>query len=255
MIQPGNVATTASAGVDVCSTAPVVMRGIMGEGLAFLDIILLGMVAAFVLLRLRSVLGRRSGHEQRNPRTRIRQDQPEPDDNVISLPDREQPADGEIEAALAGDDTPLGGALTQIALADRDFEPTEFLVGARTAYEMIVTAFAAGDTKSLKPFLSERVFDNFKSVIDSRKQTGQIQETTLVAINNAEIIEADLKGRTAELTVKFVSEMINVTKDTAGTVVGGDPSKVTSVTDFWTFTHNTRSSDPNWTLVATRSSN
>ncbi len=145
--------------------------------------------------------------------------------------------------------------MTQIALADRNFEPSEFVVGARTAYEMIVTAFAAGDTKSLKPYLSEKVFDNFNSVIDSRKRAGQVQETTLVAINDAEIIEADLKGRIAELTVKIVSEMINVTKDTAGTVVGGDPTKVTSVTDIWTFTHNTRSSDPNWILVATRSSN
>ena len=229
----------------------------MFEGLAFLDIILVGMLAAFVLLRLRSVLGRRTGHEQRNLRTRLRrgQDQPGHDDNVISLPDHEQAADHEIEPALAGDDTPLDATLTQIALADRNFEPSEFVVGARTAYEMIVTAFAAGDTKSLKPYLSEKVFDNFNSVIDSRKRAGQVQETTLVAINDAEIIEADLKGRIAELTVKIVSEMINVTKDTAGTVVGGDPTKVTSVTDIWTFTHNTRSSDPNWILVATHSSN
>ena len=99
------------------------------------------------------------------------------------------------------------------------------------------------------------MFENFNSVIDSRNQSGQIQETTLVGIEDAEIVEADLRGRTAEITVKFVSEMINVTKDTAGAVVGGDPSRAASVVDFWTFGRNTRSGDPNWSLIATRSSN
>jgi predicted lipid-binding transport protein (Tim44 family) len=231
----------------------------MGEGLEFLDIILLAMVAAFVLLRLRGVLGRRTGHEQRNPRSRISEDPAKTgqDDNVVNLPesDTPEPEPGEPEAADDDDGTPLEAVLRQIALVDSNFEQAQFLDGAGAAYEMIVTDFAAGDTKSLKPYLSDRVFENFNSVIDARKTSGQIQETTLVSINDAEIVEAELKGRTVEITVKFVSEMINVTRDTAGAVIGGDPSKVAAVVDFWTFARNTRSSDPNWSLIATRSSN
>ena len=229
----------------------------MGEGLEFLDIILLAMVAAFVLLRLRGVLGRRTGHEQRNPRSRISEDPAKTgqDDNVINLPENKTPEPGEPEAVADEDGAPLDAVLAQLALVDRNFEQAQFLDGAGAAYEMIVTAFAAGDTKSLKPYLSDRVFENFNSVIDARKTSGQIQETTLVSINDAEIVEAELKGRTVEITVKFVSEMINVTRDTAGAVIGGDPSKVASVVDFWTFARNTRSSDPNWSLIATRSSN
>ena len=228
----------------------------MGEGLEFLDIILLAMVAAFVLLRLRGVLGRRTKHEQRDLRSRVARERPSngQDDNVISLPDQNTGEQDEPEAATE-DGTPLGAALTEIALVDRTFDPGQFLTGARAAYEMIVVAFAAGDIKTLKPYLSDRVFENFNSVIDSRKKSGQVQETTLVGIDDAEIVEADLRGRTAEITVKFVSEMINVTKDTAGAVVGGDPSRVASVVDFWTFGRNTRSGDPNWSLIATRSSN
>ena len=228
----------------------------MGGGLEFLDIILLAMVAAFVLLRLRGVLGRRTGHEQRNPRSRIGRDRASngQDDNVISLPDQNSSEQGEPEAA-ADDGTPLDAALIEIGRVDRTFDPGHFLAGARAAYEMIVVAFAAGDIKTLRPYLSDRVFENFNSVIDSRKQSGQVQETTLVGIDDAQIVEADLRGRTAEITVKFVSEMINVTKDTAGAVIGGDPSKVASVVDIWTFGRNTRSGDPNWSLIATRSSN
>ncbi len=229
----------------------------MGEGLEFLDVILLVMVAAFVLLRLRGVLGRRTGHDQRNPPSRVAQGRASTgqDDNVISLPDQNPPEHDEAEAVAGGDDTPLGVALAQIALADRNFEQGQFLAGARAAYEMIVVAFAAGDTRTLKPHLSDRVFENFRSVIDSRKRSGEVQETTLVAINEAEIVEAELAAWVAEITVKFASEMINVTKDTAGAVIGGDPSKAASVVDFWTFARNTRSGDPNWSLIATRSSN
>jgi predicted lipid-binding transport protein (Tim44 family) len=229
----------------------------MGEGLEFLDIILLAMVAAFVLLRLRGVLGRRTGHEQRNPRSRVSDDPAKTgqDDNVINLPENKTTEPGEPEAVADEDGAPLDAVLAQLALVDRNFEQAQFLDGAGAAYEMIVTAFAAGDTKSLKPYLSDRVFENFNSVIDARKTSGQIQETTLVSINDAEIVEAELKGRTVEITVKFVSEMINVTRDTAGAVIGGDPSKVASVVDFWTFGRNTHSGDPNWSLIATRSSN
>ncbi len=231
----------------------------MGEGFSFIDIILLAMVAGFVLFRLRSVLGRRTGHEPQDSPAHVTRRRPagdrRADDNVINLPDREATDDDAEAAPEPEDDSPVSAALTRIAIADRSFDRAGFISGARVAYEMIVNAFAAGDSRALKPLLSDQVFDNFRSAIEQRESAGKIQETTLVGIKSAEIIDADLKGRIAEVTVKFVSEMITVTKDAAGRVLAGDATKVASVTDIWTFARNTRASDPNWNLVATRSAN
>lgn len=234
----------------------------MGEGFSFIDIILLAMVAGFVLFRLRSVLGRRTGHEPQDTPAQVARRRPngsggdrQGDDNVINLPDREAGDDDAEAAAEPGDDSPVSAALTRIAIADRSFDRAGFLAGAQVAYEMIVNAFAAGDSRTLKPLLSDQVFDNFRSAIGQRESAGKVQETTLVEIKSAEIIDADLNGRIAEVTVKFVSEMITVTKDAAGRVLAGDATKVVPVTDIWTFAHNTRVSDPNWNLVATRSAN
>lgn len=221
----------------------------MGDGFQFLDVILLAMVAAFVLLRLRSVLGRRTGHHQQRPESRF----PAPenkDDKVVVLPDRTARADGEVRTGpLAGG--PAGAGLTRIGMADRDFDASEFLEGAKAAYEMVVTAFASGDVKTLRPLLSSDVFGDFSRAIKEREDRGQKQETTLVGIKAADIVEADLKGRTAEVTVRFASELVNATRDAEGNVVAGNPNAVDQVTDVWTFARDLRSRDPNWTLVAT----
>jgi len=118
-----------------------------------------------------------------------------------------------------------------------------------------VGAFAAGDAAALKPLLSDEVFENFNGAIKARAKAKETLETTLVGISSAEIVEAELQGRTALVTVKFVSEQINVTKDAEGRIVDGDPATVAAITDIWTFARNTRARDPNWTLVATRSPN
>lgn len=222
----------------------------MGDGFQFLDVILLAMVAAFVLLRLRSVLGRRTGHHQQRPESRF----PAPeskDDKVVVLPDRTARADGEgpVAGPLAGG--PAAAGLTRIGMADRSFDAAEFLEGAKAAYEMIVAAFAAGDVKELRPLLSSDVFGDFSRAIKEREERGQKQETTLVGIKAADIVEADLKGRTAEITVRFASELVNATRDAEGNVVAGNPNAVDQVTDVWTFARDLRARDPNWTLVAT----
>ena len=230
----------------------------MGEGgIQYLDIIILAAIAAFLVLRLRGVLGRRTGHEQSQQydpfRDRQKKDESH-EDKVVHLPDRGAEPDDEL-AAEAGGDTPLEQGLTQIKLADRSFDSDGFANGAKVAFEMIVQAFAEGDTKALRPLLSNDVFEDFSGAIKSREENDETLDSTLVGINQAEIIEAELQGKTAFVTVKFVSEQINVTRDAKGEVVDGDPSSVTSVTDIWTFARNTRSRDPNWTLVATGSSN
>ena len=233
----------------------------MGNGFQFFDIIILAAVAAFLIFRLRSVLGRRSGHEGTRPTyDPFRKDKPEEanDDKVIQLPDR---GPGPAEASEEGEeppaepDTPVAGGLTQIKLADRSFEPEGFVQGARVAFEMIIAAFAQGDTRTLRPLLSNDVYEDFAGAIKGREEAKETLETTLVGIDEAEIIEAELQGKTAFVTIKFVSEQVNVTRDAEGKAVDGDESHVTTITDIWTFARNTRSRDPNWTLVATRSSN
>ncbi len=230
----------------------------MGNGFAFLDIIFFAMVAAFLVLRLRSVLGRRTGNERRRPDVFSPQkDAPaETRDKVVPLPDRRAAKDGAADEVAPGESAnPLDAALTRIRVADPAFTPDSFLAGARTAFEMIVEAFAAGRKRTLRPLLSDEVYDNFARAIDDREAAGETLETTLVGIESAEIIEAAMDGHVAYVTVKFVSQQINVTRNKDGEVVDGDPNHVAEVTDIWTFARDTRSRDPNWTLVETRSPN
>ncbi len=232
----------------------------MGEGLGFFDIIVFAAIAAFLVLRLRGVLGKRTGHEQTQRYDPFRKEKPEENaqDKVIQLPDRGAgPADAAAEApdSMPEADTPVAAGLTQISLADRSFEPDGFVQGARVAFEMVIGAFAQGDTKTLRPLLSNDVYEDFAGAIKGREEANETLETTLVGIDEAEIIEAELQGKTAFVTIKFISEQVNVTRDADGKVVDGDESHVAAITDIWTFARNTRSRDPNWTLVATRSSN
>ena len=237
----------------------------MSSGL--FEIILLAAIAAFLVLRLRGVLGRRDGHEPppgRYDPFKGEKAEDAVEDKVIQLPDRGTPEemaeraaeDAAVSAARPGEaDTPLAAGLTQIKIADRSFDENGFLGGAKAAFEMIINSFSQGDARTLRPLLSNDVYEDFASDIKAREQSGETLETTLIGVNETEIIEAELQGRTAFVTIKFVSEQINVTRDSEGKVVDGDPNHVTSITDIWTFARNTRSRDPNWTLVATRSSN
>ncbi|MBM3518071.1 MAG: Tim44 domain-containing protein [Alphaproteobacteria bacterium] len=229
------------------------------EGIGFLDIVFFAMLAAFIILRLRSVLGRRTGHEQRPSRPLFGRAPEAAEDNVVALPERAkpvaEPAEPVAERDRQAQAAPAPGAavLTQIKIADPSFDAAEFVKGARIAYEMIVVSFASGDTDTLRPLLAEEVYGNFARAIREREARGESQETTLVAIGSAEIIDTALKGRVAEVAVKFVSELVNVTRDANGQVIAGDPRAVDKVTDIWTFGRDTRSRDPNWRLTATRS--
>lgn len=231
----------------------------MGD-FAYLDIIFFAMVAAFLILRLRGVLGRRTGNE--NPeRWTTRQPRQTPaktpagtpgdalPDNVTRLPERTGRGAVDVPAAEAG--SPLDAALTQIKLADRNFDPRGFVGGARAAFEMIVPAFAQGDTGTLRPLLSDEVYEQFAAAIRARQQAKQTLETTLIGIRGVDLIDARLDGRNAVVTVKIVSEQVNITRDADGKIVEGDPNRVSTITDVWTFSRDTKSRDPNWALVAT----
>ncbi len=230
----------------------------MGEGFQFIDIIFFAMIAAFLVLRLRSVLGRRDGHEsQLRDRFKTHQDD-QSDDNVVELPDRSEPSigeDGSEDTPLDAyeDDEQLFRGLSKIMETDPRFQPEEFLSGSRMAFELILGAYAQGDSETLKPLLSPEVYANFAQAIRDREQAGETLEDTLVGIKSADIVEAYVENKTANINVKFVSEQINATRDENGDVVDGDPNAVVKGVDFWTFARHTKSSNPNWTLIATSS--
>ncbi len=229
----------------------------MGDG-QFFDIILFAMIAGFLVLRLRSVLGRRTGNERQRPdpfgRNRQQQQQQQrPEDKVIELPDHTGLKPADAPAAAAAD--PLAAGLTLVRIADPSFDTATFLGGAKSAFEMILAAFSKGDANALRPLLNDSVFTDFSTAIDERKKAGHKLDTTLVGITSADVLEARVEGRVAFVTVKFVTEQVNVTRNSSGAAVEGDPDRVATVTDIWTFARNTRARDPNWTLVETRSPN
>ncbi len=226
----------------------------MGDG--FLDLILFAMIAAFLVFRLRSVLGRRTGHERPPPDPLAQQpEEPPQQDNVIELHDRTGLEEQDETFAAEDSDDPLVAGVAQIRSADSNFDPDEFCSGAGSAFEMVVQAFAAGDLKTLRSLLNDEVYDNFSAAVQQREEADEELETTVIGIKSTDILEARLEGRMAFVTVKFHSEQVNVTRDKSGEVVDGDPTQVTDVTDIWTFARNIRARDPNWTLVETRSSN
>jgi predicted lipid-binding transport protein (Tim44 family) len=222
-------------------------------------------LAVFIFLRLRNVLGQRTGSE-RPPFDRAARNavQGSPDSAVVPLPGKvldqaplaptaEVPPPSDRWKGLAEPGTTLAQGLDAIAAQESSFDPRHFLSGARGAYEMIVLAFANGDRRALRDLLSTEVYDSFETVIKDREKHEQKTETRFVSIEKAELVGAELRDRTAQLTVRFVSQMISVTRDKAGTIVDGNPDRVADITDVWTFARDTTSRDPNWKLVGTGS--
>ena len=160
-------------------------------------------------------------------------------------------APGERWKGIAEAGTPLAAGLDAIVAADPNFDHKHFLTGARAAYEMIVNAFAEGDRRTLRNLLSRDVDDGFESAINEREKRGEMMETRFVSIDGSDIAAAELRGRTAQLTVRFQSKLVSATRDKNGNVIDGNAEKVTDVTDVWTFARDLSSRDPNWKLVAT----
>ena len=218
-------------------------------------------LAVFIFLRLRSVLGQRTGRERPPYDPYSARDSIRPaSDKVVTLPgrapDTAQKANESAEPAerwkgIAEPGSALATGLDAIAREDNSFDPKQFLVGARAAYEMIVTAYAAGDRRQLRNLLSREVYEGFESAIREREQRGETVETRFVSIDGADLTNAELRGKTEQVTVRFQSQLVSVTRDKAGTVIDGNPDKVTDVTDVWTFARDVSSRDPNWKLVAT----
>ncbi len=223
------------------------------EGFQFIDIIILAMAAGFIVLRLRSVLGRRTGHEpSEQPGTN--EAFPRAADNVVPLPTaavRPRATSLDIEPAYQG--TPMEPGLVQFKMADPSFTVAKFLEGAAKAFEYIVAAYAKHDTDTLKPLLSADVYGRFSASIQDREDRGEITETELVVLKPPKLESLEVEDGRVVAAVRFQSEQVNVVKDKDGKVVEGDRDHVESVTDIWTFARDLNSRDPNWILIATRS--
>lgn len=221
----------------------------------YLVLIVFAGVAAFLGYRLWLLLGRPPGAEppqvQRPPQgPPMRQPPQEPprqpvSGRVIGLADRLRPN------APPKPVSPLQAGFDAIRTADPSFTPERFIDGARHAFEIIVKAFAEGDTATLRPLVSDEVYDTFAEVIRHRLSVRETVDTRIERLQEPEIEDAHLDGRTAYVTIKFVSGQVSVTRDADGKILEGDPERSVEHTDHWTFARNTRSSDPNWILVGT----
>ena len=219
-------------------------------------------LAVFIFLRLRSVLGQRTGRE-RPPYDPYSAREPvrPASEKVVALPNRKEtaaqkPAEAGAPAAerwkgMAAPGSAVAAGLDAVVAADPSFDPTHFLTGARAAYEMIVGAYAEGDRRSLKNLLSRDVYEGFEASIREREARGETVETRFVSVDEAEIAAVEMRGQNAQVTVRFVSQLVSVTRDKEGNVVDGNAEKVSEVTDVWTFAREISSRDPNWKLVAT----
>jgi predicted lipid-binding transport protein (Tim44 family) len=228
----------------------------MGSSSGFpIDLVLFGMIAAFLVLRLRSILGKRTGFE-RPPQPYRPSQTAGPTGQQESAPTIEGQAEPAPPAApsraLPDPASPAGQAFARMQKADPSFDPARFLDGAEQAFRMIVQAFAAGKRDVLRNLLSEDTFRSFDAAIAAREAAGQTQKTEIRAINTAAIEAAALLDKIASITVRFVSDQINVTEEKDGRPVAGTDA-VTEITDLWTFERNLSSSDPTWRLIAARS--
>ncbi|MEM8838001.1 MAG: Tim44/TimA family putative adaptor protein [Pseudomonadota bacterium] len=226
-------------------------------------------ITVVVVLQLRSVLGKRTGNERPpfdpySSKEESKVEKTDTADNVVTMPRRpgapepvinHQLDEGDTVTAvidkLAQSGTALNAGLKAIAEVDHYFNPDEFVKGANGAYELIVTAFAAGDRKTLRNLLSSDVFDGFDAAIDEREKRKETIDFSFVGINRSVISAAELVGSAARVRVDFRSEIISATMDEEGRVIEGDPNAVDEVTDIWTFERDTNTGDPNWKLIAT----
>ena len=195
----------------------------MNYSFEYIDIILLAMIAGFIFLRLRGILGRRTGHQENLEAGFSENFKPK---NVVDKKENNQ-------------------------IFDEDAKK-EFIKGAKIAYESIITSFAKGDLKNISYLLDKKILDDFTDAVQERKKNNNVSETTFIGVNSAEIKEHKDHGSIIEVVVDFESEIISCVKDKDGQIISGDMKKIKKVHDTWKFTKDKNSSNPNWLLVDTQ---
>lgn len=241
------------------------------DGLDIVSVIFLG-IAVVIFLYLRSILGSRTGNEQ--PSDPYNRDQAEGtgsknNDNVVTMPERregENPLSSDRSNAeqskpditeqinkFAETGSELSNGLSEIANADSNFDPEEFMQGAERAYEMIITAYSEGDKRLLKRLLAKDVYAGFSEAIEQRESEGQVMTSKFVGFDKVTMLEAGVEDKQAEITVKFKSSLIRFISDADDKVIEGDDHDIEKITDIWTFAHSVSGRDPNWKLISTES--
>ena len=220
----------------------------MDSGFPYGDIIVIGAIAAFILLRYRAMLGEQRGRDETSVRpTTMPANERE---RVITIPS------SRIATPDKKDDfSSKYGSLAETFVAmrgvDREFTPDEFLTGARAAHEMVVTAFSKRDRDTLKMLLSADMYKRFDLSLSEAEKEKRFHETTLIATTKAAITQAKLTGSLATITVDFTSEQIHLTRDENGVILDGNPSQQHMVEDQWVFTRDLKNTNPNWTIIET----
>jgi predicted lipid-binding transport protein (Tim44 family) len=214
-----------------------------------IDLVLFGMIAAFLVLRLRSILGKRSGFERQAPPVQPGPARPAVGPIIEARAEPPQPATAQTVPEAA---SPTGQALAQMRTLDPNFDPARFLAGADQAFRMIVTAFAAGDRVGLRALLSDETYRAFEQAIAAREKSGETQISEIKSMQHLSIDSAEVKGRVGAVTVRIVSDQVSYTKDKDGKPLTGADA-VTEITDLWTFERDLSQQDPTWRLVAARS--
>ena len=217
----------------------------MGSGSALIEIIILAVVAGFLILRLRSVLGKRHGHERPRYEDADRYVGGEQDsgaDNVTPFPGR-----GGVNA----EPPPAYGPAGKLRALDPSFDEDGFVAGAREAFRMILAAYASGDRDTLQALASTEVYEALEGAISDRESRDETLDATLISIQQAKIDDVDVNGSIAQVTVRFESEQTNVTRNAEGQPIDGAPNQVETIIDLWTFERDMAIDDPNWRLVET----
>jgi predicted lipid-binding transport protein (Tim44 family) len=213
-----------------------------------IDLVLFGMIAAFLVLRLRSILGKRTGFER--PAPPVQQAPLRPAAPVIDAKaETVAPAAAQTVPDAA---SPTGQALAGMRAIDGSFDPARFLAGADQAFRMIVAAFAVGDRPGLRSLLGDETYAAFEQAITAREKAGEKQVSEIRAMQQLSIDSAELKGRIGQVTARIVSDQVSYTQDANGRPVTGTDA-VTEITDLWTFERDLGQPDPTWRLVAARS--
>jgi len=209
------------------------------------DVIIYAIIAAGLMLWLRNVLGTRHGAERQrpNPFAASANDPKATDPNAMTA----KPVQA-IKTASSDADA----GMVQIAIADRTFDPSRFVDNAKDAFAIVVTAFADGDKATLKDLLADEVYKSFEGAIDAREKAGQKALTEVLSVREASIIEARLDGSKASVTLRFVADETYALSDKDGTTIAGNPDRIVTMTDIWTFTRDVKSQDPRWFVAETR---
>lgn len=226
----------------------------MEQAFPYGDLVVLGAIAAFIILRYRSILGKKTGHDMSKPKVKV--EPPKPQERVIQMPQKEHRAAVVVKAkediALADiDDAEISSALAKMKQTDENFTISDFMDGAKAAFDMVVEAFSTHDKDTLKSLLSKEIYKEFEESISEQQKEKRRAQNTLVSIKKAEITEAEMSKNIATITVRFDSEQINVIVDEEGKVIEGNLSDIHDIEDEWVFERDMKSRNPNWTIIDT----